>query len=119
MRLEKQQEAELAERKGLAGKTVIQFIWLSISFVVAYFVARYIFDNGILKLSSFYSALNVSRAQVPPWAFLGLVMVIIVMIMQIILYMGFVFASPEGRRKTGKPSLHSRVKDPHDSEWSG
>ncbi len=119
MRLEKRQQAELAKRKGLAGKTIIQFIWLSISFVVAYFVASYLFGSKILNLAGFYSIFGVNRNQVPSWVFIGLVMLGIVIVMQVILYMGFVFGSEEGRRPTGRPSIHSRVKDPNDNEWTG
>lgn len=117
MRIEKQQEADLAARKGSTGKTIIQSLFLLISFVLAYFIASYMFDNGILNYGSLKTAFSFVPFNLPSWVFLGGVMLIIVVIIQFFVSIGFTLGSPEGRRKTGKPSLHSRVKDPNDSQW--
>ena len=117
MRLEKQQDAVLAERKGLTGRTIIQFFSLLISFVIAYFVAMYMFENGILNVGSLRAAFSFIPFYLEDWVFLAGTMFVIVVIIQFFIAIGFALGSPEGRRKTGKPSMHSRVKDPNDSDW--
>lgn len=117
MRLEKKREEEIARRKGLTGRTIFQVIWFVLSFAIAYFFVNYLFDNGYLTESLLYSQLFIPRT-VPPLAVRILVMVGVVIVMQIMYYMGFFIASPEGRRRTGSASLHSRNKDPFDDGFS-
>jgi len=117
MRIEKQKDAELAERKGLTGKTIIQFFSWLISAVIAYFIATYMFNNGILSYNGLRTTFSFIPFNIPNWAFLVGTMFIIIVIIQFFLSIGFALGSTEGRRKTGKPSMHSRVKDPNDSEW--
>ncbi|MCA9973107.1 MAG: hypothetical protein KC425_22970 [Anaerolineales bacterium] len=120
MRLEKKADAELARRQGQARRTVIQLIWLLISFVVAYFVAtRVIFApaEGLLTYQQVYRWLQISSNDLPQWVILGAVMLLIVIVMQFVFFIGYFAASPEGRRRTGTPSLHSRSKDPLDNTY--
>lgn len=117
MRLEKRHEAELAERKGSTGKTILQFLFLLIAFVISYFIANYMFNNGIVSYGRLRATFSFVPFYLPSWVLLGGVMLIIVVIIQFFITIGFTLGSPEGRRKTGKPSLHSRVKDPNDSPW--
>ena len=117
MRIEKQKDAELAERKGLAGKTIIQFFSWLISGVIAYFIATYMFNNNILSYSRLRTTFSFIPFSIPDWAFLVGTMFIIIVIIQFFLSIGFSLGSPEGRRKTGKPSMHSRLKDPNDTQW--
>jgi len=112
MRLEKKKDEELAAREGMAGKTIIAFIWLTISAVAAYFLVKYMFDTSTLRYSTFYSLGLPS--QVPNWVILVGMIILVVAIMQSFLMFGFMLASPEGRRRTGDASLHSRSKDPLD-----
>ena len=117
MRIEKQQEAVLAKRKGLTGRTIVQFFSLLISFIIAYFVAVYLFENGVLNIGRLRVAFSFVPFHIPPWIFLAGTMLVIVIIIQFFIAIGFALGSPEGHRKTGDPSLHSRIKDPNDSEW--
>ncbi|MCA9977382.1 MAG: hypothetical protein R3E31_10790 [Chloroflexota bacterium] len=120
MRLEKKRDAELAKRKGQANKTIIQLIWLGISFFVAYFIANLVIlapGNGLVTYRQIYSALQIPSSKVPEWVLLGGVMLIIVFIMQFIFFIGFFFTSHEGRRRTGTPSLYSRNEDPLDNKY--
>ncbi|HEX6386373.1 MAG TPA: hypothetical protein VF177_17005 [Anaerolineae bacterium] len=118
MRLEKKRDEELAERKGMTGKTIIQIVWLLISFVIAYFLSVYLFEQEVITYNMLYTQLAIPR-DVPREALLGGLMLLIVMVMQMFLILGFVIASPEGRRRTGEPSLRSRKKDPFDDQWYG
>lgn len=118
MRLEKKRDEELARRKGMTGKTVIQVIWLLISFVVAYFLSTYLFEQEVLTYNMFYTQLAIPR-NVPREVVLGGLMLLMVIVMQILLILGFVIASPEGWRRTGEGSLHSRTKEPFDDQWYG
>ena len=112
MRLEKKKDEEIAARKGMTGRTIIAFIWLAISGTLAYFLIEYLISENIFSLNTFYQ-MGVPRA-VPDWVLMGVMILIIVMLMQTFLLFGFMVASPEGRRRTGDPSLYSHSKDPLD-----
>ncbi len=116
MRIEKKKDEELAERKGLTKRTIAQIIWLGLSFVLGYFLAKYLFDSGILTPSLFYVQLFIPRS-VPEWGLVLMTAVAIVIVLQVMFAIGFILASPEGRRRTGDPSLHSRHKDPFDDHY--
>jgi len=118
MRLEKKRDEELARRKGLTGKTIIQVIWLLISFIIAYYLSNYLFEQGVISYNRLYTQLSIPR-EVPREAVLAGLMLLIVMVMQMFLILGFVLASPEGRRRTGEASLNSRTKEPFDDQWYG
>ncbi|GIK54929.1 MAG: hypothetical protein HND44_00985 [Chloroflexi bacterium] len=113
MRLEKKKKEQLSKRKGLSVRTLIFVVWLAISFAVAYFLVEYLFDTGYLSEKFYYTDLALPRN----WSITllkGATMFVIVILMQIILTLGFMIGSPEGRRRTGDPSLYSRNKDPFD-----
>ena len=112
MRLEKKREEELERRKGTAGKTIIQFIWLLISFAIAYFVIDLIINAGYISYNMIYGV-GIPRT-IPPIAIKLVLMFVIVVVMQFFLFVGFMFATPEGRRRTGDPTLKSKTKDPLD-----
>ncbi|HFQ93767.1 MAG TPA: hypothetical protein ENK32_07140 [Anaerolineae bacterium] len=113
MRIEKKKDEELAQRKGLTKRTIAQVIWLGLSFVLGYFLAKYLFDSGVLTPSLFYVQLFIPRS-VPEWGLLAMTTIAIVIVLQVMFGIGFILASPEGRRRTGDPSLQSRHKDPYD-----
>lgn len=117
MRLEKKREAELAERKGAGKRTMLMLGWLAISGVAAYFLASYMFSSGILTYRELYNQLSLSPNDVPPWAVLGGVIVVLVIVFQFFVMVGFFIASPEGRRRTGDPSLSSTSNDPFDNPF--
>lgn len=116
MRLEKKREEELSRRKGLTGKTIIQVIWLLVTGTLAYFFTNYLFNEGLLNANTFYNQLYIPRS-VPE---LGVKLIIVfglVIVMQIVFSIGYIIASPEGRRRTGDASMHSRNKDPFDDRF--
>lgn len=112
MRLEKKREEEFERRKGTTGKTIIQVIWLLISFAIAYFVIDLIINAGYISYNMIY-AVGIPRA-IPPIAIKLVLMFFVVAVMQFFLFIGFMFATPEGRRRTGDPTLKSKTKDPFD-----
>ncbi|MCP4360294.1 MAG: hypothetical protein GY796_19985 [Chloroflexi bacterium] len=113
MRIQKKKDEESAQRKGLTGRTIIMVIWFGISFAVAYFLTTYLFNNDIVTYNTFYTDLRLPTS-IPEWGVQLIFMFVIVLIMQFILYLGFFFGSPEGRRRTGDPTMYSRNKDPFD-----
>lgn len=116
MRLEKKRAEEISKRKGLTGKTVVQVIWLFFTGTLAYLFANYLFSQGLVSASVFYNQLFIPRA-VPEWG-LKLIMVLgMVIVMQIVFSIGFIIASPEGRRRTGDATMKSRNKDPFDDRF--
>jgi hypothetical protein len=116
MRLEKKNEEMLARRKGLTGRTIVQVIWLLISFAVAYFVANYLIDEGVITYQQIYRELGLPGT-IPEAVILFGIMFIIVFVMQFFLIFGFMIGDPEGRRKLGDPSMKSRNKDPFDNHY--
>jgi len=113
MRLEKRELEELEERKGLTGRTIIQLIWLIISSAAAYFLLGALVDGGVFNYDQIYKALSLPTS-LPVYVVQGALILLIIIIMQFILFIGFAFASPEGRRRTGDASMYSRHKDPFD-----
>ncbi|WP_420629555.1 hypothetical protein [Candidatus Leptofilum sp.] len=116
MRLEKKQEERLAQRKGLTGKTIIQVIWLLFTGTLAYFFVNYLFAEEILRPGIFYNQLFIPRS-VPEIGLKLIVVLGLVIVMQIVFSIGFIIASPEGRRRTGDASMYSRNKDPFDDRF--
>lgn len=116
MRLEKKHDEKLAKRKGLTGKTIIQVIWLLFTGTLAYFFVNYLFNEGIIRAGTFYNQLFIPRS-VPEIALKLIVVLGLVIVMQIVFSIGFIIASPEGRRRTGDPSMVSRNKDPFDDRF--
>lgn len=112
MRLEKKREEELAGRKGLAGRTVFQLIWLAISFAVAYFLVNALFEQGTISFNMVYGV-GIPRS-IPEWAITLAFMIVVVVAMQFFLFIGYAVANPEGRRRTGDPTMHSHSSDPYD-----
>lgn len=113
MRLEKKKQEQLSKRKGLTGRTIAMVIWLGISIAIAYFLTEYLFSQGYLTERIFYVDLFIPRSV--PLAGLKVITIFgMVVAMQVVFYLGFFFASPEGRRRTGDASLKSRNKDPFD-----
>ena len=116
MRLEKQYEEDIARRKGLTKRTIIQVIWLGISGVIMYFLVTSLEKDGLINYREMANAFNLPIT-IPDWVFIAIIVAFGIVLMQLLLFIGFAFGSPEGRRKSGTPSLHSRNKDPLDSQY--
>ena len=116
MRLEKKRDEELARRKGLTGKTIVQVIWLLVTGSLAYLFVNYLFSQEIITASVFYNQLYIPRS-VPEIGLKLIVVLGMVIVMQIVFSMGYIIASPEGRRRTGDATMHSRNKDPFDDRF--
>jgi TRAP-type C4-dicarboxylate transport system permease small subunit len=116
MRLEKKRESELAERKGLAVRTVIQFIWLILSGVIAYFALNWFFTREQLTYEFFYTTLGIPRS-VPEAVIMGVLILVIVFVMQFFLVMGYAIASPQGRERPGDPTPYSSTYDPMQDDY--
>jgi hypothetical protein len=115
MLIEKRRESEIARRKGRALKTVIQSIWLAISFAGAYFFVQILFEEGIVSQGAFYG-LGVPTS-VPRWVFEWFIIFLIVVAMQFVFILGYVIASPEGRQRAGQATAFSKNPDPLDREY--
>lgn len=116
MRLEKKKQSELAERKGLTTRTIVQVIWLGISGVIAYFVLDWLFETEQLTYDYFYNNLLIPR-DVPEVAILGALILFAVLVMQFFLILGYGFASPVGRERPGNPSPYSQTYDPMQDDY--
>jgi heme/copper-type cytochrome/quinol oxidase subunit 2 len=116
MRLDTQREAATAKRKGMMVRTVIGTIWLGINFAVAYFLISYLFENGDLNQAFFWNQLYIPR-QVGFDGLKILISIVIVVIMNFFVLLGFGFSSSTGRIRPGTPSMVSRNPDPNDKKY--
>ncbi len=117
MRLDAKRERELDRRKGFALRTILSVIWLAISFGLAYLVVKMIIDNDLLTYNFFYNRLLIPR-EVPTTAiYIGL-MVVVVIIINFFVLIGFALVSPMGRRRPGTPSMYSQDPDPDDQKYN-
>ena len=112
MRLEKKHEQELAERKGRTGRTIVQLIWFIITFAIAYFITEWVFAEGWLTPAQIYQ--GGVPLEVPEWAIQAALMLLIVVVIQFFTLLGFMFGSPRGRGRLGRPSAHTWNPDSND-----
>jgi hypothetical protein len=116
MRLDRRREEELARRKGLTTRTIVQGFWLLISAVATYFFVRFLMANDYLSYAFLYNRLLVPR-WIPEWALmLGLVLIGVI-ILQFFFLLAFAIVSPAGRAKSGTPTPYSRNPDPFDNDY--
>ncbi|UCG24764.1 MAG: hypothetical protein JSW55_01845 [Chloroflexota bacterium] len=116
MRLDAKRDRELARRRGLAKRTILAVIWLAICFALAFLIMSYLFDNDLLSYNFFYSRLFIP-SEVSETALLIASMVVIVIIINFFVLLGYGLASPAGRRRPGTPSMHSGEPDPDDQNF--
>ena len=116
MRLEAKREAEVAKRKGLAFRTIVAIIWLGICFILAYLFVGWLKENEYLQVGFFYNSLFIPRTISEDLVWLGFTFVLVI-IMQFFLLLGYAFFSPEGRLRTGTPSVKARNPDPLDKKY--
>lgn len=112
MRIERKRDAELAKRKGMTIKTIIALIWFGICFVAAYFLVNWLFDTDLITHNMFYNRLFIPRSVSKEAIDIGF-MVLIVIVIQFFVVLGYAFASPTGRLRPGRATLHSRDPDPN------
>lgn len=116
MNLDKLRDAELDRRRGLACRTLMQVGWLAISAVLAVFVAWVLFTAELLRYELFYQELGLPAA-VPAWVVFTAVVILLVLVMQFLLLLGFFIATPGAWRRTGRPSAAARNPDPLDDDY--
>jgi hypothetical protein len=116
MRLDTQREAEAEKRKGLMVRTVAGVIWLGINFTVAYLFVGWLFETGELTPGFFWNQLFIPR-QINVGGLQILVAVVIVVIMNFFVLLGYGFSSSSGRTRPGTPSMESRNPDPLDKNY--
>lgn len=116
MRLERKRQAELAQRKGLAVRTIIAVIWFGLCFVAAYFIVNWLFESETVTLGFFYGRLHIPTSVSEGFIRAGL-MVVIVLLIQFFVLLGYAFASPVGRIRPGDATLRSSEPDPNADQY--
>ena len=117
MRLDAKRERELSRRSGFARRTILAVVWLAISFGLAYLVVTMLIDNELLTYNFVYNRLFVPR-EIPTTAILIGLMVVVVIIMNFFVLVGYALVSPVGRRRPGTPSMYSQDPDPDDQKYN-
>ena len=112
MRLERQRDAELERRRGLALRTIIAVVWFGLCFIAAYYIVNWMFDSDTVSLGFFYHRLLIPTSVSEGVIKAGL-MIIIVVLIQFFVLLGYAFASPIGRIRPGDASLRSPDPDPN------
>jgi hypothetical protein len=116
MRLDMQREAEQMKRKGFARRTILAVIWLAICTVVAYFLVEWLLEIELISINFFYRRLQVPSTVDEIFIRIGLI-ILIVLIMQFFVLVGYAFFSPVGRRRPGDASPRSPDPDPFDDRY--
>ncbi len=116
MRLDAQRDRELEKRKGFALRTILAVIWLAICIAIAYFLIDWLFENNYLNLGFFYGQLRIPPI-IPEWAIIAGSMLIVIVIINFFVALGYAFFSPTGRRRSGTASLYSSDPDPDDQKY--
>jgi ABC-type sugar transport system permease subunit len=111
MRIEHKRELELARRKGLTRRTILAVLWLAICFAAAYFVTEWLFENDIITYNGLYARLFIPRWVDQIFLQIGL-MIVLVIIVQFFVLIGYGLLSFAGRRRPGEASLYSDDPDP-------
>lgn len=112
MRLDKVREQEVAKRQGNTGRTILQLIWFAITFIMAYFIVEWLLAERYISFSRLYGG-GIPRV-IPEWLLQGGLMLIVVIVIQFFFLMGYLIASPLGRKRSGRPTLRSWNPDPND-----
>ena len=110
MRIDMKKDAELAKRKGFAGRTVFAVTALIVGFALSYALTHYLFSNEIVSANFFYNQLFVPRTvseEIIKFA-LAFVMVFVLQFFSIIAY---ALASPQARVRTGTPTAIAQDPD--------
>lgn len=113
MRIDKKKAAELEKRKGLTGRTIIAFLWLAVSFFVAFLISTWLFSSEVIGTDIFYKDLSIPETVSEIVLRLGLAFVIWV-IVQFLVLIGYAATSPKAKMRPGTPTSYSSEPDPYD-----
>ena len=116
MRLDAKREREVARRKGLTVRTILAMLWMALCILAAYYLANYLFENEILKMSFFRGPLRIPYSISDTVIVIGFMLVIVIAINFLFLVVYGLFSSA-GRRRPGTPSMYSADPDPDDHKF--
>jgi uncharacterized BrkB/YihY/UPF0761 family membrane protein len=114
MRIEMKREAEVAQRKGLTGRTIVAIIWFTIIGIFGFVLANWLFANEILSANFFHSQLFIPDTVDEIFIRIG-VTLFIVFVFEFMAIMVFALTSPKARQKTGRARVEAQVPDPFDN----
>ena len=116
MRLDAKRERELDRRKGLTSRTIIAFIWLGICIAAGYFLVNWLLETEKLRMRFYYNQLHIPYAVSEGWVIAGTVLVIVIIVNFFVL-IGYSLFSPRAKRRPGTPSMFSSDPDPDDRKF--
>jgi hypothetical protein len=116
MRIDKIQEMEAQKRKGSTGRTLIQVAWLAFAIGISYAFTEFLFAQEYLTKAMLYNRLLIP-GNVPLWVVKGALIFIMVVVIQFVVFLGYVMANPRGRNRSGKASPYSSNPDPFDNPY--
>lgn len=110
MRIDMKRDAEIAKRKGLAGRTIFAVSALVLGFAISYVITTYLFNNEILTDRFFYNQLFIPRTVSETVLRLGVAFVM-VFVLQFFAIIAYAVASPEARVRPGTPTAIAQDPD--------
>jgi hypothetical protein len=116
MRLDLKRESEIQQRKGLAKRTVVASAWLVASLVVGFFLTGWLLNSGAIDTAFFYDELSIPET-VSLQIIRLILILLVVIVMQFFLIIGFALVSPEARKKTGLPTAEAQSVDPFAAKY--
>ena len=116
MRLDAKKEREIERRKGLTFRVIAIVIWLALCFIAAYFLITWLIESALIRMGFFYNQLFIPRSVGEELIIFGLVVVVVIVI-NFFVVIGFALVNPTGRRRPGTPSMHSSDPDPDDRKF--
>lgn len=116
MRIDMKREAELAKRQGFANRTLVSLAGMGATLVVALLLATVLFSLKIITPEFFYEELVVPTAVSESVLRLTTTLILFV-IMQLFLLMGYAILSPSARAKTGQPTVRAVDPDYYDMHF--
>ena len=103
MRIDMKRDAEVAKRKGLAGRTIVAVVSLIVGFVIAYAVSLWLFSSELVTSNFFYKELSI-----PVTVSEGILQLFISIII-------IALASPSARERPGTPTAIAKDPDYYES----
>lgn len=116
MRIDMKREAELAQRKGFADRTLLSLAGMGVTFVIALLLATMLFSLDIITPEFFYEELVVPTLVGESVLRLTTTFAFFV-VLQFILLMGYAILSPSARAKTGQATARAIDPDYYDMHF--
>jgi quinol-cytochrome oxidoreductase complex cytochrome b subunit len=113
MRLDERRKIDLERRRGQTWRTILAGIWLALCIWGATWLTDRLFASGTLSANFFYNDLFIPRTVSPEIIRVGVIIVVVVLV-QFFVLIGYGLTSPIGRLRPDNPTPYTRNPEPED-----